>query len=580
MSAASAKWDDEVDVLVVGSGAAGCAAAIAAARTNPAGKVVLCEAAPKMVGGTTKIAGGGWLWCPGNPYLKAMGVHQTSEEVLALIKELAYPKDEGVAPPAEDVELLQAFAEEWPDVVKTIIDEKIMKLQVVTVREPEDGVRVRALLEMKRKQNPHLEKEVGISAANVEQLAGLMPSYCGTHPLDKCPSGKVLAPDGGTTSSQLEKSAKARKVEFRMGWRVVDVVLASNSSNNNKEVVGAVVEVSAPEGKKTVRVRARGGVIFGSGGFARNQKLMEQHFGGKSLAPKGSCAAKTNVGDLVSIAAKHNVPVSGMDFAWFKQCVLPYRFPQRLGVFFLNGDSYMVVDRTGRRFSSDREFYQQRGRAMVGRPDRRCVFFVFDERSWKNCEGPIKGLGSAYPMLEGDEDAMVRGKNAYEIEAGLREKLRQVAPDFELAADFGASLEAQIARFNADAVRGVDSEFGRGDDVSQYCWSVPRAGDNKYPNKTMYPLDTTKLCAVVMGLSVLDTKGGPVINKAGQVIGADKKPVAGWYGCGNAVRSPTRHSYPASGTTLSLAIMFGWKAGVHAAQRAGAAAAAAPKAKM
>ena len=52
---------------------------------------------------------------------------------------------------------------------------------------------------------------------------------------------------------------------------------------------------------------------------------------------------------------------------------------------------------------------------MRDRADLRCVFFVFDERVWRNCEGPIKGLGSAYPMLEGDEDAVVRAENELEL---------------------------------------------------------------------------------------------------------------------------------------------------------------------
>jgi len=117
-------------------------------------------------------------------------------------------------------------------------------------------------------------------------------------------------------------------------------------------------------------------------------------------------------------------------------------------------------------------------------------------------------------------------------------------------------------------VRGKDAEFGRGEDTAQYCWSVPRAKDNKLPNKTMHPLDTGKLCCVVLGLSVLDTKGGPLVDGSGRVLGADKRPVDGLYGAGNAVRSATRHSYPASGTTIANAVLFGWLAGEHAAKRA------------
>ena len=477
-----------------------------------------------------------------------------------LLTDLAYPKAEGVAPDANDLKLMRVFAEEWPEICAVILKDGVMTLRPVDVREPEDGKRVLELLRRKQKENPKGVKETGISEKNIEALANLMPSYCAEHPLDLCPSGKVLAPDGGTSSKQLEAACRnlyGKVCEIRMGARVVDLIM------NGKQVVGAVVQV---KGGKSIRVRARGGVIFASGGFAQNKKMMAKEFG--ALGPFGSCAARTNVGDFVDIANRYKIPVSGMDMGWMKQVVLPYQFPRRLGVFFCNGDSYMIVDRTGNRFACDRDFYQQRGEQMRGRADRRCVFFVFDERVWKNCEGPIKGLGSAYPMLEGDEDAVIRGNNEEELTDGIRDKLKQVAPDFALEPGFGAALQAQILRFNAMAVKGVDTEFGRGNNVAQYCWSVPRAKDNKYPNKTMYPLDRAKLCCVILGLSVLDTKGGPSINGQGQVLGADHQPVPGLYGAGNAVRSFTRKSYPASGVTISSAVLFGWKAGMHAAQAA------------
>jgi len=47
-------------------------------------------------------------------------------------------------------------------------------------------------------------------------------------------------------------------------------------------------------------------------------------------------------------------------------------------------------------------------------------------------------------------------------------------------------------------------------------------------------------------------------------LGRASDPVEGLYGAGNCVRSSTHFSYPASGATLSNAVLFGFKAGLHA----------------
>lgn len=545
-------FDEEVDVLVAGTGAAGCAAALGAV-TSGASKVLVCEKSKRLVGGTTKIAGGGWLWCPNNPFLAALGVHQDPAEIQNLLKNLAYP--EGF-PHANDVRLMEAFAEEWPAVVKTLMDNKFMELQAVEVRDEEDVGRVEALIRRKMAADPEFTAKTGISEKNIKSLAKLMPSYCAEHDLDLCPSGKVLAPSGGTTSRQLEKAVRSfePKTEIRMGTQVVDIVFEED------RVVGAVVKDMKSGEEK--RIRVRNGVIFGSGGYSGNEEMKEKYFGRK-FVPMGTCSAKTNTGDFAEIARKHSIPLSGMDKAWLKQVVLPFK-RERVGVFFLNADSYMVVDRTGKRFACEKDFYQQRGMQMFQNPERRCVFFVFDHRSRDAFEGPIKGLGGPIPFKEQEEDCLLEGSNVEELTSAIRSKLAEVAPGFELASDFAKSLQAQLEKYNGFANSGKDPEFARGDDVAQYCWHTPRAEGNTTPNKTMFPIDMKSLKCVIMGLSTLDTKGGPEITRNGQVLGQTGLPITGLYGAGNCVRSSTSFSYPASGVTLSNAILFGFLGGRHA----------------
>jgi len=548
-------FDETVDVLVAGTGAAGCAAAIGAV-THGAEKVLVVEKAKRLVGGTTKLAGGGWLWCPNNRFLKQKGVHQSPEEITELLKDLAYP--DGNADPL-DVELMKAFAHDWPVVVETLQQEKLLVLKEVDVRDgDEDATRIEGLIREKMKSDPEFTSKSGIDESNIKALSRLMPSYCAHHPLDLCPSGKVLSPEG-STSRQLEKAVKkfAPKTEIRMGYQIIDLIRDESS----QRVIGAkVLNVQTNE---TKNIRCIHGVVFGTGGFSHNQDLLKKYFGEENI-PYGTCSAKTNTGDLVQICLKENIPVSGMDLAWLKQVVLPFDFSKRLGVFFLNADSFMVVDRTGSRFACEKDFYQQRGTQMFQNKDRKCVFHIYDERSRELFEGPFKSLGGPIPNYGSDDDCVIIGSTVTELTRGIRDKLLQVEPNFFLDQHFESNLEAQLSRFNSYAKSGIDLEFKRGDNVAQYCWHVPRVSDNELPNKTMHPIDTSNLRCLIMGVSTLDTKGGPRINRNGQILNGDATPIPGLYGAGNCVRSSTNKSYPASGVTLSNAVLFGYKAGQHA----------------
>ena len=73
--------------------------------------------------------------------------------------------------------------------------------------------------------------------------------------------------------------------------------------------------VRSPEGP--LAVRARGGVIFGSGGFAQNEERNRAHLAQPII---GTCSAPGNTGDLLEIAealrlaaAHDGLPVADAD---------------------------------------------------------------------------------------------------------------------------------------------------------------------------------------------------------------------------------------------------------------------------
>ena len=100
------QWDDEVDLICLGSGISGCAAAIAAAEAGL--KVTLLEKSPKLGGTTTWSLGIVWV---GNSHLaRAKGVNDTAAETRAYLDYLGGGRN--------DPEVTQSFVDYAPEALQ------------------------------------------------------------------------------------------------------------------------------------------------------------------------------------------------------------------------------------------------------------------------------------------------------------------------------------------------------------------------------------------------------------------------------------------------------------------------------
>jgi succinate dehydrogenase/fumarate reductase flavoprotein subunit len=63
----------------------------------------------------------------------------------------------------------------------------------------------------------------------------------------------------------------------------------------------------------------------------------------------------------------------------------------------------------------------------------------------------------------------------------------------------------------------------------------------------------------------LASSAGLATDENGSVINQDGKPIEGLYAVGTDAASIFRGSYPGPGTMLGPAIVFGWRAAMHAA---------------
>src|SRR5690606_4433110 len=98
------EWDEEVDVVVVGSGTG----QMAALRAIDQGLSVIVLEKSATIGGTTGISGGG-IWIPNNFRMREAGIHDSREEALLYLHHINF----GQANP----ELSVAFVDHCNDAI-------------------------------------------------------------------------------------------------------------------------------------------------------------------------------------------------------------------------------------------------------------------------------------------------------------------------------------------------------------------------------------------------------------------------------------------------------------------------------
>jgi succinate dehydrogenase/fumarate reductase flavoprotein subunit len=109
----------EVDVIILGTGAAGMAAALAA---HDAGASVALVERWDRIGGTSAISGG-VIWVADNPRMRAAGMSDSREDALAYFRSL----DHGDLVP----ETLEAFVDRGPEALAFLEDAGALAVSVL-----------------------------------------------------------------------------------------------------------------------------------------------------------------------------------------------------------------------------------------------------------------------------------------------------------------------------------------------------------------------------------------------------------------------------------------------------------------
>lgn len=552
---------EEFDVIVVGAGGAGLAAALTAKTKGL--KTVLIEKSPYW-GGSTSRSGGG-VWIPNNSVLKRDGVEDTVDAartyVHAIIGEHA-PADRIDAyidrgPEALDylmansplnLEWVKGYSDYYPEAPGGRVGGRSVEPRPFDARLLGDDLATlhpqytKAPLNMVVLQSDYKWMNVGM-----RHWRGIakMAKVAGRFTWSKSRNKKMIAM-GAALAAELLIGCRKAGVDIRLSTPLTGLIVEDG------KVVGAKIESDGAPAE----IRAKYGVIMASGGFDHNAEMRAQY----QRAPIGTewtTGAASNTGDGIRAALDAGADVSLMDDAWWGPTI-----PLPKGPWFAlserNVPGTFMVNERGVRFMNESLPYVEAGHQMYGGdfgqgdgPGANIpAWLVMDQR----CRNRylFAGLPARQPIPRSW------------LESGAIVKAGTIA---ELAEKMGVPVDALTAtteRFNGFARSGVDSEFGRG--VSGY--------DNYYgdptnkPNPNLGVVDKAPFYAVKMVPGDLGTKGGIDTDVAGRALRADGSVIDGLYAAGNTSAPVMGHTYAGPGATIGPAMVFGYLAALDAADKA------------
>ena len=534
----------ETDVLIIGAGAAGLTAALAA--HDGGARVAIIDKGNRL-GGTAAISGG-IVWIAGNPQMQAAGIADSPEDALAYFCSL----DHGEMDPA----VLEAFVREGPAALSFLAQADALRLSIL------DGYPDYYL------DRPGAKPDGGRALDNdlydFKELGGWADKVFNDGVIQRMMLRET--PLGGGSGFIDPEEMKRRVDEDLRGFgqalvgRLLKACLDRGiepqlACKGNRLLIegGRVSGAEFTHDGQRKAIKASRGVILATGGFEWNEQLKSAFLRGPLTAP---ASPPGNTGDGLKMAMSAGAGLGNMTSAWW----VPTLSPQ--GASWEDGSQRsapvliertlphtIMVNRAGNRFCNEANNYS----SLAG------AFHAFDPATYDYPNLPAflifdDQYRQRYPLA-----AVMPG-------AALPDWIFRADSLAELAAKIGVDgdqLIRTVADFNRHAEQAHDPVFGRGQSVYDRFY-----GDRSRPGAaaTLGPLDAAPFYAVELKPGALGTNGGARTNASAQIVDVEGEPIAGLFGAGNVISCPTGSVYAGAGGTLGPALTFGYIAGRAAAR--------------
>ena len=528
------RWDEVVDVIVVGSGGAALTAATLAA--DGGARVLVLEKEP-VLGGTTGVSGG-VLWIPHNHHLAEAGLEDTREDAVNYIRRISDGRE-------LDPSLIAVFVDTAPEMLQYLEAKTPLKTQLVTNlpdyymlildRIPGCKPFSRSVEPLPYPARHELGSEwadriaarstllsLGASTTLVEDLAalgGLTPN------LDELArrEREGVRVKGAALVACLLKGLLERGVDVRVASPARELV-----TDNNRAVVG----LRATSDGRDVMIGARKGVILACGGFEWNRDLVLGFLGYdvKPLSPGG------NTGDGHLMAMEAGALMGNMMSYWgqgamFDPAVTHPNGEPAAQMMMGLGPGSIIVNQLGKRFMHGGFTYN----------DFPKPFGLFDQE--------LPGLPNKPPGW------VIFGANVKERQPILTMVPGKPSPDWLPQAD---SIRELAERIGLDADT-LEETFNRWND------HAARGEDPDFHSLEVGPIEGPPYYAIQQWPASLGTNGGCRLNANGQVLGYRQVIIPGLYAAGNTSAAVLGGAYVGGGTPIASGCTFGYIAGRHAA---------------
>ena len=550
----------EIDVIVLGSGAAGLAAAVTAAHF---GLKVLVLEKTELVGGTTAWSGG-WIWAPCNPLAIRRGIDESPTQVAQYLQ--------SVLGPYYDAARIETFLDTSPKMVHFFEQHTCLQF------DPDHGI------PDTYSHKPHAGlggRSVIAKPINGRELGNAI--HLLRPPLRETTLHGLMVQAGADLKAFLtclqnwqsfkhvtrrlirfgyERIRYGRSLDLRNGNALVGRLLKSaieagveiRTNTTVRRLIRHDDRITAVELDDS-QINVTRGVVLACGGFShdlvRRNALFRQGSKHHSLSVPSATGDGLRLSELVGA---HIQTAVAQPAAYCPVSIVPWP-DQQPGVFPHIIDrgkpGVIAVLRSGQRFCNEGLGYHDVVEKLLAAtaPDQ-------SPEAWLICD---------HHFLRRYGFGIVRPRPLPYRHWIRRDYLQSAVTIAALADQIGiarCALEHTVTTYNVHAARGEDPEFGRGETAYMRLQGDPSIT----PNPCVAPIVTPPFYALRIVPGHFGTFAGIKTTPKGQVLDVAGHPIGGLYAAGSDQASVFGGFYPAGGINLGPALTFGYLAGYELAQ--------------